>query len=473
MKKRNLYNRRNFLKNSLSGTAGIIIAGSNKAFSRQNGWTSGLEINPAIDNLRVVCCHDPKMVLRDPNWLQFQQQHECVDPEVIGANMDEMAKTLAQRESAQEAWAAIFRKPETKQWDEVKVAIKVNCAAYIHPRAAVVDKICRVLNGFGVPFPNITIYDILDNAEGKYGILKGDLLPSDVIVSNGTDLYPVTVWGEEMFCSMIVVESDILVNCAVNKPHDDRWAFITMCCKNHVGTVIRGELGQNCPNGLDQLFALNKHEVIIGNSQSAPQSKQQLCIVDSLWSSAIGGYAIIPDASPSRLVMGTFAPAVDYLTAKKIREDILGCTHPAQDLDRYITDFGYEDAERQEIVNLIPEQNRGRGWVEVAPASENSVRPDCRTKQQSLEIELLMSNSGSRSKTLRTSLYFGGEIISVSIFTTKGRLVYSFPGFQNKGNRLRLLWNGTTDSGTSAGKGTYLLKIQSRTEKKFTHFSYF
>lgn len=54
--------------------------------------------------------------------------------------------------------------------------------------------------------------------------------------------------------------------------------------------------------------------------------------------------------------MGTFAPAVDYLTVKKVREAILGCTYDSATVKSFLTSFGYTTDD--------PE------WVLVPPAED-------------------------------------------------------------------------------------------------------
>ena len=57
-------NRRDFIKTSLAGTTGAIIAGSgiNKAFAKKSGgWYPGAKANENIDNLRVVYIEDSSM----------------------------------------------------------------------------------------------------------------------------------------------------------------------------------------------------------------------------------------------------------------------------------------------------------------------------------------------------------------------------------------------------------------------------
>ena len=66
---------------------------------------------------------------------------------------------------------------------------------------------------------------------------------------------------------------------------------------------------------METLIGINQSEPILGGDPP----RQQLCIVDSIWAAAGGPVSSITDA-PLCLVMGTFGPIVDYLTAKKLRE---------------------------------------------------------------------------------------------------------------------------------------------------------
>ena len=68
------------------------------------------------------------MVTGNPKkWNTIADQNELTVVDKIQANIDNMAMNLAQKGSAKEAWATIFQKPDSKEWSEVKVAIKVNC----------------------------------------------------------------------------------------------------------------------------------------------------------------------------------------------------------------------------------------------------------------------------------------------------------------------------------------------------------
>jgi hypothetical protein len=63
-----------------------------------------------------------------------------------------------------------------------------------------------------------------------------------------------------------------------------------------------------------------------------------------------GGPFGVPNKVVNRLVMGTFSPAVDYLTAKKIREPVMGVTH--ENLGRFLTEFGYSETSKLDYVDV-------------------------------------------------------------------------------------------------------------------------
>jgi hypothetical protein len=349
--------RRDFLKVAGMGTAGATLGPL--AFSPMAGtnvWTPGTAINPNISNLRVVCCYDPAMVSQTPTNWSVATQNTAVNKIVIAANMDVMAKSLTQKATAAEAWAAIFMKPAAKGWPQVKVAIKVpvlvttNC-----PRVAIMDKLCRELNALGVPFSSITIYDGASNAQPVYNSFVGSALPAGVIVSSnnsalgGTVNVQVAALGSFTCTANIASGSvDILINIATNRGHNPEFGNCTLTLKNHYGTFAPAD-----HSSVNYLLALSQNDAILGGTPP----RQQLCIVDSLWAS-VAGPANNPDQTTARLVMGTFSPVVDYLTIKKIREQVMSATHNAAVVDRFATDFGYTTTDYATAV-----------FVDVPPAS--------------------------------------------------------------------------------------------------------
>ncbi|HMD68833.1 MAG TPA: twin-arginine translocation signal domain-containing protein [Chitinivibrionales bacterium] len=455
--------RRDFLKTSTMAAAGLAAAtaGVGKVFGRTAGFTPGMQINPSIDNLRVVACCNPAMETSSPLKWDTVSQNSVVDPAQVSLTMDKMACALAQVTDVQSAWSTILRKPDAKSWQDVIAAIKVNCSGSMHPRAAIIDKVCRVLNGFGVPFPNITVYDTTDPVVTYFGGFTGTLLPADIVVSGGGATFPVVVMGESLNCTTLIQNADILVDIASNKPHIATWVGLTMTCKNHVGTVNRSlPTGSNCPQNLTQLFEINKHDAIIGTPGTGVPCRQQLCIVDSLWSSNVGDWSSLPNCKLYYLVMGTFGPAVDYLTTRKIRIDMMKCTtHPDALLNQFITYFGYSDTERDNLTSLTPDQNAGRGWVEV-PITGIEYDPASRQWPGAETCELVIGES----RVLRFSFPASEAVLSASICSADGRLICSLRPQAPR----RFVWDGSTSLGARAGRGWYYLHVKgARTTRSF------
>ena len=166
--------RRDFLKTAAAGAAGAMGISAlrfDKLFAQSTGgWVSGLQVNPAIDNKRVICCHDPSMLTSTPSNATWAAQNNAVNATVLASNVDQMAMQLAQKSTATEAWSTIFR--SSKSWASTKVAIKTNAiqgATGNHPRVAIIKKLCDVfIDQLGVPVANIILYDANADASATY-----------------------------------------------------------------------------------------------------------------------------------------------------------------------------------------------------------------------------------------------------------------------------------------------------------------
>jgi len=73
-----------------------------------------MQINPAIDNKRVICCNDPKMLTSTPKDTSFTTTNAAVDPAVVAANLDEMAMQLAQKTTALKLGARFSGSPRAR-----------------------------------------------------------------------------------------------------------------------------------------------------------------------------------------------------------------------------------------------------------------------------------------------------------------------------------------------------------------------
>ena len=341
--------RRDFLKMTAAGAAGLALARAGKAHA---AWpsTGTLDVNPTISNMRVVACYDTKMMTGTPTAMSFAAENAAVNTAQVQANMDAMAMQLANQTTADAAWKAIFR--SSKAWASTKVAIKVNT---IEPknmaRLAVIQKFCTILTGFGVPAANIIIYDGnttygagISNYNSYFSATDTSKIPGVVSSYNtalGGTVNATIPGGTSAACTAQIANGtiDILINIANNKGHT-MMGKATLSMKNHFGTFA-----PNHDN--NYVFNINKSDAILGGTPV----RQQLCFIDSLIANKVSNTGT-PEVMPCYLIMGVFGPAVDYLTVKKVRETVMNCTHDETIIAQYVTTFGY--AETDPVWVVVP-----------------------------------------------------------------------------------------------------------------------
>ncbi len=305
--------------------------------------------------MRVVSCVDTLMMKNTPASMSFAAENAAVDACRVQANMDAMAMQLANASAADAAWKTIFT--SSKPWASTLVAIKVNG---IEPknmaRIAVLQKFCSVLANLGVQPANIIVYDGSSLGSGgmsnytSYFSLTDTSKIQAVVTNSFSTLGGTTSAklpdGSSANCAGDIANGkvDILINVANNKGHS-MFGGSTLCMKNHFGTF-----DPNHTNLASYVFNINKSDAILGGTPV----RQQLCFIDSLIANKASNTGT-PEVMPCYLIMGVFGPAVDYLTVKKVREAVMGCTHDAATVNSFMTSFGYATTD--------PE------WVIVAPAA--------------------------------------------------------------------------------------------------------
>ena len=450
MKKKISVGRRNFLKMTAAGAAGLALANANKVFAAPAAWTTGMAINPNIDNMRVVSCHDTAMMNSTPVSMTFAAQNAAANTARIQANMDAMAMSLAQKTTAADAWSTIFQKPAAKTWSQVKAAIKVNT---IEPknmaRIAVVQKFCNILLGYGVLPANIIIYD--GNTTYAAGISNytpyfslTDSTKIQAAVSSYNSLMGgtinATVPGENtVACSANIANGtiDILINISNNKGHI-YMGGATISMKNHFGTFAPSHTDTT-----NYVFNINKSDAIVGGTPP----RQQLCFVDSLFANKVSNTGT-PESMPCYLVMGVFGPAVDYLTVKQIREPVLGATHTESVIDSYVTAFGYATTDPV--------------WVVVPPTASGISGPGSRENAgQSMDsFEVTLSNGRGPAASVRFSVPQNAGSFQVLITDMNGRTVRNLDVRSLKTDKT-ILWDGKSNGGGMVSPGNYSVKVRS------------
>jgi hypothetical protein len=449
--------RRSFIKSSAAGTAGLVLAPtisrSIAAVSQQMVWQDKMPVNPAISNMRVVCCHDPEMVTRNPSQIGvFSSTNDVIDAAIVSRNMDQMAMLLAQQSTPEDSWKTIFR--SGKPWNQTKAAIKINGVMSNLARAAVVKKITEVMvDLLGMQPTNIVVYDGHGNAAGndKYTPYGSPTDPSKIraIISEkfsamgGVKNVSIPVTGTTLSgvgpTNLVDGITDILVNIAVNKGHLSQVGTTTLCLKAHFGTFLDREGGSAefmHHNLTDAVININKLDPIIGGNPV----RQQLCIIDSIFASQ-GGPGGNADTRLDRLIMGTFAGAVDYCCVKKVREGEKNWRHDNSVVAKFLTSFGYNEED--------PE------WVEMTPTgiTTGKVNPH----SSAISFSFTLSHPALRTSTLHFTLPFRiSGLVQAEILDLRGSHIRQLSADAATG---RMLWDGKAENGRSIGAGSYIVVL--------------
>jgi hypothetical protein len=486
MENKVLEGRRNFLKASAMSAAGLMVVGSGAqkdfAAGTTQAWKNGMQINPAIDNMRVVYVVDKGMT-NSNNWGNWSASQASINTSAVALNVDKLAMALARKSTPLEAWNAIFQKPAAKTWDQVKVALKVNAFADLHPSVAVVDKVCRALMSIGVSPANIRIYDgggnpgmyndFIGKADFKDGLGKVVIGNPPGASGGNYDETTITIADANGSAQMIYMtfldNIDLIVSIAVCKDHDQfPLSHTTMSLKNHTGS-IRKAVGSRCPTDFPtELLAYNKSTVVLGNPGPGVPPRQQLAIVDGIFSAKYTTwYGTVDCPPPGVITMGTLAGPVDYLTAYKIRVGLLGLsmqtnagTAGGMNVDmvnKFVTEFGYTAAEATALLTMDPAADpQGRGWVNAL--STVAALPSQRQQgPQQPTIEFSATGGGITAGIVRMPFDKTDRVQSVKVYSMQGRLVRTIaapsPGISH------IVWDGRTDAGGMTGVGTYVVKI--------------
>jgi hypothetical protein len=530
MDKKSRCNRRDFLKKTAVGTAGLTAGLSLLKPSKARAavtWPTGgwpaptatpntMQINPNINNLRVVCMFDPNMITNPAeSGTTVDDFVNAVSMTTIDTDMDNMAMWLAQQTTPAAAWSTIFQKPASKTWAQVKVAIKVNtCNAMSQPRPPVVGKICNVLNGLGVPGTSIIIYDGAQNTcQTLTGGFSNYFSPTGTGTYNGYTKYPGTVssgTGDLGGSTNVAIPNvtatqpcptdlangtiDILINIAVNKGHNSpllnstgqgNTGGCTLCHKNHLGTFPASIFHNNgtyssttvpvtpanvtTPSTADNSIFMGMTAAIVGGTPA----RQQLCIIDSLWADNNGNPNDAPTLMPARLVMGTFAGAVDYLTCTQLKnstasETIGGhtfsCGGPDANLDLAAGTAGTKFAATGQVLRFLTlygykTTDPNLAWVAITPASvytPSGVLPPAAAGGQPHTLEVGLAGSAAVARFELPASTSGA--FEVRMFDIGGRSVRKIFA-QLQAGRNAITWDGNNDRGRAVAPGTYEVRV--------------
>jgi hypothetical protein len=312
-------------------------------------WTPKTLVHPNIDNLRVVTVTDENMINGNKPNADWRGQDKLVVSDVVWENMDKLACELSELKDPEAAWKTIFVKPPKKSWGDTVVAIKTNNLGRQHTRSAVMAKICNTLtNVIGVESGNVYIYDASRGGMNRKSPFKG-LPPGCRIQGEWGGIETSTninaeAWRGSTDCLKYLVNGyvDILVNISMCKGHSSRFGGFTMTMKNHLGTF--SPWPAHSGGGLDYLIGINQSPEVLGamdkKSGKVLFPRQQLCLVDALWSSR-GGPGGNSTHQTHFLAMGTLSPAVDYQVATHFRGARMGWKPNKNATRKMLKAFGY------------------------------------------------------------------------------------------------------------------------------------
>jgi hypothetical protein len=326
-------------------------------------WARKTVVHPNVDNLRVVTITDPAMTRTGDPGISWDRQEELVNPKVVQENLDRLACGLAKTGKEEEAWKTVFVKPPRKSWSDTVVAVKTNHISRQHTHSAVMAGVSHAMTDIlGVKPSNIHIYDACHGRSiDRDTPFKG--LPEGTRIENtwGGSSTVTSVrrpWEEagKARCIEHLVKGtvDILVDISMCKGHSSKFGGFTMTMKNHFGTFDPRHGHQRGAD--DYLLAINQTREILGamdeKTGKVLYPRQQLCIVDALWSSRHG-----PSGNPGRqtnlLAIGVLSPVVDYQLATRFRGERMGWEYNPNMTRRMLTEFGYTEADLPEGGKLI------------------------------------------------------------------------------------------------------------------------
>ncbi|MFC1718816.1 DUF362 domain-containing protein [Candidatus Poribacteria bacterium] len=367
--------RRVFLKRTVSGVGGIVLA-------KSLGAVSVAQI-PAADMSRVVVAEHH----------QATDGVRIVNAANVQSMTDESIKQLTGEASVANAWASLL--PDFRK--EHVVAVKVNAINALLPtHPAVVDAITSGLIASGVPENNIIIYDALKTSAWKQRIINagyeynaGDTGVRCIETNEKGWGYdwdnPVTILGRKMALSSVVTRCDHLINVPVLKWLN--WTPApTLGLKNHYGSI-------NAPDGLHGNFATACATL---NSQDAIKNKTRLSVIDALFGCSTGQLNP-PNFAPNSLIVSRDSVAADYVAADMLNEERVRLKLALQRM-LYIEEaagmgLGTGDPEKMELIKLelgAPEKEE-KEEVEEKPEEEvgKAVDPAHSYKTQWGSIKLM------------------------------------------------------------------------------------
>lgn len=332
--------RRVFLKRTISGLGGVILA-------RSLGPEVGLAQAPG-DMSRVIVARCPGAT----------DGVKAVNAAAVQDMMDESVKQITGEATAAGAWRSILTGFEKEHIVAVKINANFMGGGSIVVSPEVVNAIVYGLTSAGVPENNIIVYDKTRwQLEGSgYQHNSGDAgvrcFGND---ENGWGYdwdNSVDMMGNNQALSTIVTRCDHLINVPILKNLPDIWMGeffawgVTLSLKNHYGSVSNPELlHDNFPEACATL-----------NSQEAIRDKTRLVIMDALFGHWRGALPAPADFVYDGLVVTRDPVAADYVGTEIINDERAKHNQPPREVPVLETaaqmGLGTNDPEKMELLEV-------------------------------------------------------------------------------------------------------------------------
>jgi hypothetical protein len=428
--------RRDFLKRTALGGAGLTLASSLPGFPIRASWSGGT-------TSRVVLVTD-----------QGASFGSSISEEVVQVMMDRGIMELTDEATVGAAWRSLFPGITPAS----RIGIKINCInRYLssHPEVAyaIAEGLASMeVGGSSFPRNNIIIWDRYNYEITNAGYTRyTDSDPNTVrcFGTNQSGYGPdydsgFTVLGNTYYPSSILTKhNDYLINLSVLKNHTI--SGMTMSLKNHYGSI-------NYPAGLHgynhcdpQIAELNKK---IRDQLGSPQV---VSICDAIFGIFSGGPMGYPQFIFNGILLSKDPVALDY-QGKLILEN-QGCQTTG--MATYIAtaagssyNLGTDDPQQIEMRHIVDPTT-------IIPEDE---KPDLKLGQSH------MGRAYPNPFNARTVIpyHIGGQAalpVQIEVFNVRGQRVLTlFRGMRQPGNNT-VIWDGRDERGGAVASGIYFCRL--------------